>query len=60
MEEAIWDRLGRLPRGLKTAYDEIYGTIQARNPYDRELADVNLQAKRGPFVSARAGRARIC
>lgn len=38
-EEAIRDRLGKLPRGLKATYDEMYGKIQARNKYDKALAD---------------------
>ncbi|RYP41559.1 hypothetical protein DL768_010475 [Monosporascus sp. mg162] len=38
-EAAIRDRLGRLPTGLKAAYDEIYGNIQARHKHDKALAD---------------------
>ncbi|KAH8889900.1 hypothetical protein GQ53DRAFT_591978, partial [Thozetella sp. PMI_491] len=37
-ESAIRDRLGKLPAGLKDAYDEIYGNI-ARNKHDKVLAD---------------------
>ena len=38
-EAAIKDRLGKLPDGLKGAYDEIYDRIVARNIHDRVLAD---------------------
>ncbi|KAL5331179.1 hypothetical protein ACEPPN_000708 [Leptodophora sp. 'Broadleaf-Isolate-01'] len=37
-EEAIRDRLGKLPTGLKATYDEIYGK-KAQNKHDKALAD---------------------
>ncbi|KAI0474545.1 hypothetical protein F4859DRAFT_514397 [Xylaria cf. heliscus] len=37
-EPAIRDRLGKLPPDLKSAYDEIYNKIKARNNHDRTLA----------------------
>ncbi|KAI1123673.1 hypothetical protein F5Y10DRAFT_47475 [Nemania abortiva] len=53
-EEAILDRLGKLPDDLKTAYDEIYGKIKARHNHDRALADNALKwvaAARKPLRS---------
>lgn len=38
-EEAIRDRLGKLPRGLEATYDEIYGKIKTRNKHDKVFAD---------------------
>ena len=37
-EEAICDRLGKLPEGLEATYDEIYAEIRSRNPNDRDVA----------------------
>ncbi|KAI1172055.1 ankyrin repeat-containing domain protein [Nemania sp. FL0916] len=37
-ERAIRDRLGKLPTGLKAAYDEIYGSIESLNKHDKALA----------------------
>ncbi|KAI0972635.1 hypothetical protein F4678DRAFT_46057 [Xylaria arbuscula] len=42
-EEAILDRLGKLPPDLKTAYDEIYKGIEKRHGYDRALAENALR-----------------
>ncbi|KAI1298922.1 ankyrin repeat-containing domain protein [Xylaria venustula] len=42
-EEAILDRLGKLPPDLKTAYDEIYKRIEKRHGYDRALAENALR-----------------
>ncbi|KAI1314158.1 hypothetical protein F5Y03DRAFT_389634 [Xylaria venustula] len=38
-QSAIRSRLGNLPADLKIAYDEIYSKIEARDKYDRALAD---------------------
>lgn len=38
-EQAIRDRLGKLPIGLKKTYDEIYQKIENRHKHDRSLAD---------------------
>ncbi len=38
-KSAIRDRLGKLPHGLKAAYDEIYGKILSRNKHERVLAN---------------------
>ncbi|OCL11473.1 hypothetical protein AOQ84DRAFT_386815, partial [Glonium stellatum] len=38
-EAAIRSRLGKLPIGLKGAYQEIYGKIAARNEHEKVLAD---------------------
>ncbi|KAJ8122088.1 hypothetical protein ONZ43_g1624 [Nemania bipapillata] len=38
-EEAILDRLGKLPPDLKTAYDEIYDKVKSHHKHDRVLAD---------------------
>ena len=38
-KSAIRDRLGKLPSGLKAAYDEIYVKIQSRNLYDKAIAN---------------------
>ncbi|KAI0537878.1 hypothetical protein GGR58DRAFT_325662 [Xylaria digitata] len=38
-QAAIRSRLGRLPDGLKTAYDEIYGKIKDRSKHDRTLVE---------------------
>ena len=42
-EEAVRDRLGKLPSGLKATYDEIYGKVKARNKHDRAVADRALR-----------------
>ncbi|OCL01702.1 hypothetical protein AOQ84DRAFT_306174, partial [Glonium stellatum] len=42
LEDAIEDRLGKLPMDLKHAYDEIYGKIK-RNEKQREIADRAFQ-----------------
>ena len=38
-ESAIRNQLGKLPGGLKEAYDEIYGEIAARDAHEKTLAD---------------------
>lgn len=38
-EEAVRSRLGKLPSGLKLAYDEIYSEIKDLEEYDKVLAD---------------------
>jgi hypothetical protein len=37
--EAIRDRLGKLPSGLKATHDEIYDKIKARNKHDKALVE---------------------
>ncbi|OAA62771.1 Ankyrin repeat-containing domain protein [Niveomyces insectorum RCEF 264] len=38
-EAALRSRLGRLPKGLQAAYDEIYGKIATGNEHEKILAD---------------------
>ena len=38
-EEAVKSRLGKLPSGLKAAYDEIYSEIKDLDEHDKVLAD---------------------
>lgn len=38
-ENAIRNRLGKLPRDLKAAYDEIYNEIKDEDEHDKALAD---------------------
>ncbi|KAH8586045.1 hypothetical protein B0O99DRAFT_586459 [Bisporella sp. PMI_857] len=38
-EQAIRNRLGKLPRDLKEAYDEIYNEVKEKDEHDKALAD---------------------
>ena len=43
LEADIRSRLGKLPKGLKDAYDEIYDSIKARSENERQIADRAFQ-----------------
>jgi hypothetical protein len=43
LETDIRDRLGKLPKDLKDAYDEIYDRIKARSESERQIADRAFQ-----------------
>ena len=43
LEKDIRSRLGKLPEGLKDAYDELYDRIQARSESERRIADSAFQ-----------------
>ncbi|KAH8653732.1 ankyrin repeat-containing domain protein [Xylariales sp. PMI_506] len=55
-EEAIRDRLGKLPNGLKATYEEIYEKIKKRHGADKVFADrafMWVMAAKEPFSSGK-------